>query len=157
MEVKKTVQAGIVNLTNIKEKQLSSMWDNYQRWLDNEYVDNLYSAHKQQARRNLDKVKEEKEYPIFLRKDLIDIEECESDIADYFFKIPSKQRYGGLKVPIRTHIDIEEGYEVCESQLIKKDDRFYLNIFQENRIFLISMENLCFPVDNDQKRSRAEG
>ena len=67
----------------------------------------------------MNKIKD-KEYPIFLRKDLIDVEKCESDIADYYFKIPSKQRYGGIKVPILTHKPIKG--EIGETKLIKRNN-----------------------------------
>lgn len=134
MKTKKTVQAGVVNLTNIKEKELSQMWYNYQRWLNGYESIELYSAHKQQAKRNLKKGKNDKEYPIFLRKDLIEVRKCNSDVADYFFKIPSKQRYGGIKVPINTHMKIKDNYEVCEAQLTKRDGKFYINIMVEKEV-----------------------
>ena len=73
----------------------------------------------------MDKIKD-KEYPIFLRKDLIDVEECKSDIADYYFKIPSKQRRGGIKVSILTHKLIEGN--LGEARLIKRKNNYYLHM-----------------------------
>jgi len=92
MKVKKTVKSAVVEPTNIKHKQLTQMWENYQRWLQSKDDDiELYSAHKQQAKRNLDfdDFKKDREYPLFIRKDLLSIQKCDSDLADYFFKIPS--------------------------------------------------------------------
>ncbi|MFW6047965.1 MAG: hypothetical protein ACOC87_01530 [Candidatus Natronoplasma sp.] len=73
MEAEKTVKSAVVELTNIKRKQLERMWSNYQRWLHTkEGANGVYSAHKQQADRNLDldDLKDGKAYPIFLREDL---------------------------------------------------------------------------------------
>ncbi|MFP4051304.1 MAG: hypothetical protein ACLFVB_06140 [Thermoplasmata archaeon] len=92
MKVEKTVKSEVIQPTNIKHKQLTQMWENYQHWLKTK-DDNIdvYSAHKQQAKRNLkiDKIKDDREYPLFIRKDLLSIQKCDSDLADYFFKIPS--------------------------------------------------------------------
>jgi len=139
MEVKKTVKSAVVELTKIKRKQLERMWSNYQQWLHTKKGANgVYSAHKQQAGRNLDldDLKDGKEYPIFLRKDLIEIKECTSDIADYFFKIPSMQRRSGIKVPIKTHMKIEEKHEICETRLLKRNGRFHLHIMIKKDVFV---------------------
>lgn len=92
MEVEKTVKSAVVELTNVKQRQLEQMWSNYQSWLHTgNGADKVYSAHKQQAERNLDTddLKDRKTYPVFLRKDLIELKDCESELADYFFKIPT--------------------------------------------------------------------
>lgn len=55
MEAKKTLKSAVVELTKIKRKQLERMWSNYQQWLHTKKGANgVYSAHKQQAGRNLD-------------------------------------------------------------------------------------------------------
>ena len=139
MEAKKTVKSAVVELTKIKRKQLERMWSNYQQWLHTKKGANgVYSAHKQQAGRNLDldDLKDGKAYPIFLRKDLIEIKDCTSDIADYFFKIPSKQRRGGIKVPIKTHMKIEDNHEVCETKFLKLNGRFLLHIMIKKDVFV---------------------
>ncbi len=140
MEAEKTVKSAIVNLTNVKRQQLEKMWSNYHRWLHTgEGEDKVYSAHCQQAKRNLDtdSLKDGKAYPVFLRKDLIDIQVCDSNLADYFFKIPSKQKYGGIKVPIKTHQKIDEDkHEVCETKFLKLNGRFHLHIMIKKEVFL---------------------
>lgn len=127
MKTTKTIQSGVVELTKVKKEELNNMWSNFQKFLRGEDRE-VYSAHKQQAKRYYDKIKEDREYPISLRKDLVEVRECDSDIADYFIKIPSKQRYGGIKVPIRTHQEIPENAEIGESKLYKKDNRYFVNI-----------------------------
>lgn len=128
MKVEKTVQAGVVELTNQKRKQLETEYHNLQKYLQGEEDVEVYSANKQQAKRFYDTIKEGNEYPISVRKDLIDIRECESDIADYFVRVPTAQRYGGLKLPVKTHIEIEDDWEIGESKVIRRDGSFYINI-----------------------------
>lgn len=128
MEVSKTVQAGVVELTNQKRKELETEYQNLQKYLQGEEDVEVYSANKQQADRFYDTIKEGNEYPISVRKDLIDVQECESDIADYFVKVPTAQRYGGLKLPVKTHTEIEDDWEIGESKVIRRDGSFYINI-----------------------------
>ncbi|KXA92515.1 hypothetical protein AKJ66_04000, partial [candidate division MSBL1 archaeon SCGC-AAA259E22] len=130
-KVKKTVQGGIVNLTNVKENLLGREFENLQRFLHGEEGVELYSANKQQAERYYEKIRGGKEYPVSVRKDLIDIRECDSDVGDYFVKIPVAGRYGGVNVPVNTHMRIEEDWEICESKLFRKDGSFYLNVTVE--------------------------
>ena len=128
MKVEKTVQAGVVELTNQKRKQLETEYQNLQKYLQGEEDVEVYSANKQQAKRFYNTIKEDSEYPISVRKDLIDIQQCESDIADYFVRVPTAQRYGGLKLPVKTHTEIEEDWEIRESKIIKRNSSFYINI-----------------------------
>ena len=128
MKVEKTVQAGIVELTNQKRKELETEYQNLQRHLQGEEDVEVYSANKQQADRFYDTIKEDNEYPISVRKDLIDVQECESDIADYFVKVPTAQRYGGLKLPVKTHTEIKDDWEIGETKVIRRDGNFYINI-----------------------------
>ncbi|KXA88717.1 hypothetical protein AKJ62_04600, partial [candidate division MSBL1 archaeon SCGC-AAA259D14] len=130
-KVKKTVQCGIVNLTDVKESLLGREFENLQRFLHGDEDVELYSANKQQAERYYKKIKDGKEYPVSIRKDLIDVQECDSDVGDYFVKIPVSGRYGGVNVPVNTHMGIEEGWEICESELFRKNGRFFINITVE--------------------------
>lgn len=137
MKSTKTIQGGLVNLTKTRKNILNQEYTNLQRYLQGDEDIQLYSANKQQAERYYDKIKDDREYPISIRNDLIDVQECESDVCDYF-----------INVPVNTHDEIPNDAEICESKLYRKDDRLFINIFQENFIFLISMENKnCFPVD----------
>lgn len=128
MKVEKTVQAGVVELTNQKRKELETEYQNLQKHLQGEDDVEVYSANKQQAERFYDTIKEDKEYPISVRKDLIDVQKCESNIADYFVKVPTAQRYGGLKLPVKTHTEIKDDWEIGESKIIRSDGSFYINI-----------------------------
>lgn len=139
MKVKKTIQGGIVNLTNIKEKLLDEEYERLQELLELErrgldflplhdkIKSKLYSANAQQALRYYKKLKD-KEYPISVRKDLIEIRKCDSDVCDYFVKVPVGGRRGGIKVPVNTHQDIKDDWEIGESKLFRRDDRFFVDI-----------------------------
>lgn len=71
----------------------------------------------------MSKIKD-KEYLFFLRKDLIDLEECASDIADYYFKIFSEQRYGGIKAPIKTYEPIQVEMGETKLKLMKQNNNY---------------------------------
>lgn len=128
MEVSKTVQAGVVNLTNQKRRELETEYQNLQKYLQGQNDVEVYSANKQQAERFYDTIKEDNEYPISVRKDLVNVQECKSDIADYFVKVPTAQRYGGLNLPVKTHTEIEDDWEIGESKVIRRDGSFYIHI-----------------------------
>ncbi|MFW6111204.1 MAG: RNA-guided endonuclease InsQ/TnpB family protein [Thermoproteota archaeon] len=115
-------------MTNIKRKILNQEYDRLQRFLHGDKNVSLYSANKQQALRYYKKIKPHKEYPISLRKDLIDIQKCNSDVCDYFVKIPVAGRYGGVNIPVNCHIEIKGEWEICESKMYRRDGRFFLNI-----------------------------
>ncbi|KXB06860.1 hypothetical protein AKJ52_01450 [candidate division MSBL1 archaeon SCGC-AAA382C18] len=131
MKVRKTVQGGVVNLTKVKRDVLAEEYENLQKYLHENKDVELYSANKQQAKRYYDKIRDGKEYPISIRKDLIDVQECKSDVCDYFVKVPVAGRYGVVKIPVNTHVEIREDWEVCESKLFRKDGSFYINITVE--------------------------
>ncbi len=128
MKSTKTIQGGLINLTKTKKNVLHQEYDNLQEYLQGGDDLELYSANKQQADRYYDKIKEDKEYPISIRKDLIDVQECESDVCDYFVNIPVKGRYGGVNVPVNTHDKIPDDAEIGESKLYREEDRFFINI-----------------------------
>ncbi len=126
--MKITVQAGAVELTDTKEQILSEEYNNLQKHLQGQENVELYSANRQQAERYYEKIKEEKEYPLSIRRDLIDIQPCSSHLADYFVNIPVAGRYGGVNVPVKTHKEIPKEAELCESKLYRDNGRFYINI-----------------------------
>ena len=128
MKATKTIQGGLVNLTKTKKNILNQEYDNLQKYLQDGDDVELYSANKQQAERYYDKIKEGREYPISIRKDLIDVQRCESDVCDYFVHIPFKGRYGGMNVPVNTHDEIPDDAEIGESKLYREEGRFFINI-----------------------------
>lgn len=128
MKVSKTIQAGLTDITSIKKEELETEYRNFQRYIQGDKDVELYSAIRQDATRYYENIREDKEYPISIRSQQIDIQECKSDIADYFVKIPTAQRYGGLKLPVKTHTDIKDDWDLGESKVIKRKDNFYIHI-----------------------------
>ncbi|RZN61905.1 hypothetical protein [Methanonatronarchaeum sp. AMET6-2] len=90
MKSTKTIQSGLVNITKTKKDILNQEYDNLQKYLQGEEDVKLYSANKQQAERYYNKIKEDREYPISIRKDYIDVQKCETDVCDYYVNIPVK-------------------------------------------------------------------
>ena len=116
--MKLTIQAGVVRLTRRKRAILDREYDNLQRFLRGEDVP-LYSANKQQALRYYGKIKR-KEYPLSLRKDLINLRRAK---AFWFLKIPVYGVRGGIKVPVKPHREFPGG-ELCESKIVRKNGRY---------------------------------
>jgi len=116
-----TIQAGIVGLTKTKQQLLDSEYTNLQLFLKGEKDARLYSANKQQALRYYKIIKPDREYPISLRNDLIDLKKAK---RFWFLKIPVAGQRGGIKVPIKPHRDIPSEGKLCESKLIRKDKNY---------------------------------
>ena len=117
--MKLTVQAGIVRLTRRKRELLDREYDNLQRFLHGDKSVPLYSANKQQALRYYKKIKQ-KEYPLSLRNDLINLKRAKSF---WFLKIPVSGVRGGIRVPVKPHMDFPEG-KLCESKIIRREGRY---------------------------------
>jgi putative transposase len=113
--VRLTIQAGIVGLTRRKQELLDSEYTNLQLFLKGKKDVPLYSANKQQALRYYKVIKPNREYPISLRNDLINLKKAK---RFWFLKIPVAGQRGGIRLPIKPHRDIPDG-KLCESKLIR--------------------------------------
>jgi len=113
-----TIQCGIVKLTKRKQEILDREYNNLQKFLHGEDVP-LYSANKQQALRYYKKVKR-KEYPLSLRKDVINIRKAK---AFWFLKIPVYGVRGGIKVPVKPHREFPNG-KLCESKIVRRNGKY---------------------------------
>ena len=94
-------------------------YSNLQRFLKNDKTVPLYSANKQQALRYYKKVKQ-KEYPLSLRNDLINLRRAK---AFWFLKIPVYGVRGGIKVPIKPYRESLNG-KLCESKIVKRKNQY---------------------------------
>jgi putative transposase len=167
LKVKKTIQAKIVHLTRIKRQLLEEEYRNLQRFLHGEPVE-LYSANKQQAKRFYKKIKLNKEYPLSIRKDLLKVERRETKIAEYWARMPVKDRRGGLWVAIKPHCPIEADMEICESKLFKCNGNFYLYIVVQKDVELktdcngvlaidLGIHNIAVTVNSKTKKAHFHG
>ncbi len=154
MKVRKTIKCKIVDLTEKKRKALEREYENLQEYLrENENVE-LYSANKQQAERYYEEIKDGKEYPISVRKDLIDIQRADNEIAEYWLNVRVASVYGGINVPIKPHIQIPSdggGVEYCESKILKKDGEFYFHLTVKKTVQAKESYDGLLAVDVGQK------
>ena len=121
-----TIQCGVVKLTKFKQNAIDREYKAVQDvvklnangidWLDTQ----IYSANKQQAIRYFKKCKA-KEYPISLRRDLINIKKAKSF---WFLKIPIYNIRGGIKIPIKPHREFPDDFKICESKLVKRNNEY---------------------------------
>nr|MDO8135427.1 hypothetical protein [Candidatus Njordarchaeum guaymaensis] len=113
-----TIQCGIVKLTRRKRELLDREYNNLQEFLKVNRQVALYSANKQQALRYYKKTKKQKEYPLSLRNDLINLKKSKSF---WFLKVPVCGVYGGIRVPIKMHRNLPiSKSRFCESKIVRR-------------------------------------
>lgn len=163
MIVKKTIKCKIIRLTNTKRKQLEREYSGLQNFLqlskifwwdqkiDKAFGLEIYSANKQQALRFYKTIKQDREYPLSIRKGLIDVRETENKLAKYWVKIPVKSRRGGLKVAIKPHRNLPEECEICESKLFKKKDDFWVHITIQKEVKIKKSYSSILVIDLGEK------
>ena len=128
MEVRKTVRCKLVGLTKRKLELLNREYDNFQHYLRTGEDKGVYSATKQQGKRTYRKVNHNKEYPLVIRKDLMDIRRTNNKLATYWARIPVHGVRGGIKVALAHQPFNFEEWEICGSKLVRtKDGEFYFH------------------------------
>jgi len=128
MRATKTIRCKVWRATKTKQNILNREYDNLQTYLHEGKDNSIYSATKQQAKRYYKKIKKGKEYPISIRKDLIKVEKRDTKIAQYWIRIPTYGRRGGLWLPVKPHSDFPDSFEISESKIVKKRDGFYIHV-----------------------------
>ena len=146
--VKKTIKCKIIKPTKLKIKQLNKEYNYLQELLqlDSKGVEFLpmyqslnkkvYSANIQQALRFYKKIYSNKEYPISIRNDLIKINKTDNKLSEYWVRIPTKQRRGGMNLAIKSQPFDFENYDICESKLFKKKNNWFINITVQKEVEL---------------------
>jgi len=144
---KKTIKCKIVGLTNIKRKLLETEYNNLQKFLRGEDAE-LYSVNRQQAVRYYHKIlgKAKKEYPISIRKDLIQVEKRYTKIAKYWFRIRVRGRRK-MWVAIKPHQEIPEDIRFCESKILKKGNNFFVYLTVEKEVKIKQEYNDVLAID----------
>ena len=161
--VKKTIKCKIIKPTELKLKQLDKEYNYLQELLQLESKGveflpiyqstnkKVYSANIQQALRFYKKILPNKEYPITIRKDLIKVKKTNNKLSEYWVKIPTKQRRGGLNLAIKSQPFKFEDYEICESKLFKKKDDWFINITVQKEVELNNTYTSTLAVDLGEK------
>jgi len=128
MEAEKTIVCRITQTNKGKLEKLREEYSSAQDYIHGENVE-LYSATKQAMNKYIDKVKEDREYPLFLRNDTFSVEKAENTSEfSYWARIPVANTYGKIIVPINPHEEIKEEYEVKDSKIVRKPYGFELHL-----------------------------
>ncbi len=163
VRVRKTVKCKIIKPTELKLKHLNKEYSYLQDLLQLEskgieflpifhsLKKKVYSANLQQALRFYKKIKLDKEYPISFRKDLLEIRKTDNKLSEYWVKIPTKQRKGGLKLAIKSQPFLFEDYEICESKLFRKKNNWFLNLTVQKEVELNNTYSSVLGLDLGQK------
>ncbi len=163
VRVRKTIKCKIIKPTKLKLKHLNKENNNIQELLQLEKFGldllpiyqslkkKVYSANIQQALRFYKKIKLDKEYPISFRKDLLEIRKTDNKLSEYWVKIPTKQRAGGLNLAIKSQPFKFEDYEICESKMFKKKNNWFLNLTVQKEVELNNTYDSVLGLDLGQK------
>jgi len=130
VKAEKTIVCRIVEPNNGKLDALKDEYNKVQLYIKGEDVD-IYSATVQAVDKYIDwgHLKDDKEYPWYLRNDTFSVEKAENTTEfDYWAKIPVKDVWGGITVPVRPHNDIKEEYNIRDSKIVRKDYGFELHL-----------------------------
>jgi len=136
MEVTKTIRCKLIGLTKKKFELLDREYNNFQLYLKTGEDKGVYSATKQQGKRTYRKIDPNKEYPLVIRKDLMDIRKTDNKFATYWARIPIYGVRGGIKVALAHQPFNFEEWEICGSKLVKKNNEFYLHVTVKKEIEL---------------------
>ena len=110
---------------------------------------NLYSATKQQAQRALKKIKQpnqKKQYPVILRRDLVDIEKDIKFEGVYWMKIPAYPNSINIRIKTSCKYELTE-YSIRECKILKTQDVRYIFITIEKQDEAITPADNVLAVD----------
>lgn len=134
MEAKRTVKIKLHSLTNVKENLLEREYEDFQKVVEEKEGD-LYSATKQQAEKVREQKNPKNEQPIRLRNDLLRIEEQDTEISDFWVKIPvynpEKDRGESIWCPAMVPEKDEGDIKKCDfgdSELVKKKGDWFFHL-----------------------------
>lgn len=154
--LQKTIQAKIISPTERKRKLLQKEYDGFQLYLNGvDWLDNLYSATKQQADKVLKNKNPKNEQPMILRNDCIKLVSKETKLTRWWIKIPIYNVRGGIYVPIvfskKQENLIYEG-KVCDSELVKRGKDFFVHIVIKREIQIRKVYNDVLAIDMGIRR-----
>src|SRR5215467_6582746 len=135
--MKITVKTKVTDDSKNKLGKIESEFQNYQVYLQSGCITivNLYSATKQQAQRALKKIKQpkpNKQYPVILRRDLVDIQKDIKFEGVYWIKIPVYPNSINIRIRISCKYDLTE-YSIRESKILKIRNEWYIFITIEKQ------------------------
>lgn len=129
-----TIKAKVTDDSKIKLQSLEDEHRRFQTYLRGVKDVNLYSATKQQADRFLDRVKKrggklnsKKEYPLIIRRDLIDVKKDSKFPCIYWMKVPVYPKSINLRIQTDCRHDLME-YSLRESKVVRSYGEWYIFI-----------------------------
>jgi putative transposase len=137
MFVVKTLKLKIENPTKTKFNLLEEEYEKLNFFLKTGIDLGIYSANKQQALRFYKKIKQEKEYPLSIRNDLIRISENKR-----FIRIPVKGRRGGVWLPVKVYEEIPSDCKIRESKIKKRNSYFILLLTIQKEVEIKSYSSI---------------
>jgi IS605 OrfB family transposase len=151
MLVTKTIRCKINNLTNIKKQILISEYNEYQKIcqevfevIKNDYMPNKpfkmfknekrYESYVRGAIRTVYNIKNDSqsgkinEQPLYLHSKKLRIIKNQNKISKYWLKFPTKQKRGGIYLPIIIPYKYENllSNKICDSQIMKIKNNWFL-------------------------------
>lgn len=135
MKIRKTIRCKLIRLTKRKLELLNREYDNFQHYLRTGKDKGVYSATKQQGKRTYRKVDPNKEYPLVIRKDLMDIRKTNNKLVKYWARIPIHGVRGGIKVALVHQSFNFENWKICGSKLVRtKRGEFYFHVTVRKKV-----------------------
>ena len=127
--MEKTIRASVIGLTKNKRELLDYDYNNYQWWMifgiDNGLL-SCFKAHKGFKQREI----RYKQYPLPLWSKLIKdwFRTKDTKLTKHWVKIPNSKRKGiGLWLPLHFHQELPRKFELKDSYLVRKDDKYYIH------------------------------
>ena len=137
---KLTIKAKVTDDSKIKLELLNSEYDSFQAYLQGNKQVNSYSATRQQADRLLDriikrggKLNPKKQYPLILRRDLIDVQKDSKFPCVYWMKVPVYPKSINLRIQTDGRHDLTE-YDLREAKVIQQAGEWYIFLCIEKEI-----------------------
>ncbi len=129
MLAKRTIKAKVLELRKGKQELLLREYLNFQRFLHGDKTTLLYSATRQQAERTLRRIgapKEDKEYPLILRRDVYKLERTENKLTEYWLRVPIGKVKGGIWIPIKAHMEIPVDASLREAKVLRRESGWFV-------------------------------
>ncbi|MBC5792432.1 MAG: IS200/IS605 family element transposase accessory protein TnpB [Nanohaloarchaea archaeon] len=129
---RKTVVCRFQKPNKKKLEAVEREYRNTQKYLQGEDDVDLYSATKQQMDRRAGN--EDNEQPLFIRNDSFEVVERDTDLTKYWVRVPVASVYGGVWIPIQPHTDIQSGWDIGDSMIVRKDHGFELHLVVKKEV-----------------------
>lgn len=78
---------------------------------------------------------------------MFDVEKHDTELADWWMKIPVSQVYGGVNVPINPHETIPDDAKVKDSKIVKEDNEYYAHLSIKQNVELQDEYDSVLAVD----------